>query len=201
MNASLTAEAAERAGEETHSLLRSLASESQRAVDAERAAAAARREAEAERGKSARATQAARDAAARADRAEAEAVHLRDEQIAREEALLTELASRDLEYTEALVFANRLGRDAAIAWIEREGRRRDGDLLRSAAAIWLDAADKGEKPARSVLAKWLEAARTIHSARALRCRVADRFQPSENACRTAAYRRRACFGDGCAPAP
>lgn len=203
MNASLTTEAAERAGDETHALLRSLASERQRAVNAERAAAAARREAEAERGKSARATQAARDAAARADRAEAEAARLRDEQIAREEALLAELVRRDVEYaaakdefarrvndmverrdpridealtryldgdigalddladyTEALVAANRAGRDAAIASIERDGRRRDGDLLRSTAAIWLDAADKGEKTTRSVLAKWLEAART-----------------------------------------
>lgn len=203
INASLTTEAAERAGDETHALLRSLAIERQRATNAERAAAAARREAEAERGKSARATQAARDAAARADRAEAEASRLRDDQIAREEALLAELGRRDAEYaaaknefarrvndiverrdpridealtryldgdigalddladyTEAIVAANRAGRDAAIASIERDGRRRDGDLLRSTAAIWLDAADKGEKTTRAVLAKWLDAART-----------------------------------------
>lgn len=64
------------------------------------------------------------------------------------------------EYTEALVAANRAGREAAIADIQREGRRRDGNLLRSTAAIWLDAVDKGEKPARAALAKWLDAART-----------------------------------------
>jgi len=203
MNSGLTTEAAERAGDEVHALLRSLASERRRAANAEHEATAARQAAEAERRRSSRASAVARAAEARAERAEAEAERLRDEQVAREEAFLAELGRRDVEYaaakdefvrrvndmverrdpriddalarylagdigalddlaeyTEALVAANRAGREAAIADIQREGRRRDGNLLRSTAAIWLDAADKGEKPARAALAKWLDAART-----------------------------------------
>lgn len=62
------------------------------------------------------------------------------------------------EYADAVIASNRAADEAAKTKIENDGRRRDGDMLRSIASIWSDAAEKGQKSVASVLAKWQEAA-------------------------------------------
>lgn len=203
IGAAVTKEAVQRADDHTLALYRELETMRKRAIGAERAARAAQQDADGERRKSSKADRAADAAQARAATAEAEAVRLRGEALVREEALIEELARRDIEYAhaqkifaehmsdivarddphitaaleryldgdltaldalseyvDAAVAANRAADAAALAAIEARGRKRDGDLLRSVAAMWSDAADKGERSAAQALAKWQEAART-----------------------------------------
>ena len=65
---------------------------------------------------------------------------------------LAELGAADIE-------ARREAREAAKREIDRKFQTEDGEQQRSIAAVFSDAADKGQKPVRTALDQWLTAAR------------------------------------------